>query len=52
MLAPQRRGGRAEELVGPLLLLAGDAGSYLTGSTLAVDGGWSLHCLDQTGVRF
>ena len=36
---PQRRLGRAEELDGPLLLLCSDAGSYITGSTLAVDGG-------------
>jgi NAD(P)-dependent dehydrogenase (short-subunit alcohol dehydrogenase family) len=35
--------GREEELDGPLLLLASDAGSYLTGITLAVDGGWSMH---------
>ncbi|MCB4804061.1 NAD(P)-dependent dehydrogenase (short-subunit alcohol dehydrogenase family) [Methylobacterium brachiatum] len=36
---PQRRLGEASELDGPLLLLASDAGSYMTGSVVAVDGG-------------
>ena len=36
---PQRRLGEAAELDGPLLLLASDAGSYMTGSVVAVDGG-------------
>ena len=40
---PMRRFGEHEELSGPLLLLASDAGSFMTGSTLVVDGGhmWS-----------
>ena len=36
---PQRRLGKAADLDAPLLLLASDAGSYMTGSVLAVDGG-------------
>jgi NAD(P)-dependent dehydrogenase (short-subunit alcohol dehydrogenase family) len=36
---PQRRLGQQTELEGPLLLLCSDAGSYMTGAVLAVDGG-------------
>ncbi|MDP4301417.1 SDR family NAD(P)-dependent oxidoreductase [Leptothrix discophora] len=36
---PQQRFGRVEDLDGPLLLLASEAGAYVTGSVLAVDGG-------------
>jgi NAD(P)-dependent dehydrogenase (short-subunit alcohol dehydrogenase family) len=39
--AAMRRIGDPEELVGPLLFLAGDASSFVTGQVLAVDGGLS-----------
>ena len=36
---PQRRTGEAHELDGALLLLASDAGGYMTGSIIVADGG-------------
>lgn len=36
---PMGRVGELPEIAGPLLLLASDAGSYMTGSIIAVDGG-------------
>ncbi|MEL7391350.1 MAG: glucose 1-dehydrogenase [Pseudomonadota bacterium] len=36
---PMRRFGEHEELSGPLLLLASEAGSFMTGTTIVVDGG-------------
>ena len=40
---PVGRYGEIHELDGPLLLLASDVGSFMTGSTLVVDGGQSSY---------
>jgi len=36
-----QRWAEPAELVGPIVLLASEAGSYMTGTTVFVDGGWS-----------
>jgi NAD(P)-dependent dehydrogenase (short-subunit alcohol dehydrogenase family) len=38
--SPLRRPGYARELIGTCLLLASEAGSFITGQTVYVDGGW------------
>jgi NAD(P)-dependent dehydrogenase (short-subunit alcohol dehydrogenase family) len=39
---PMARAGKLEELDGPLLLLASDAGAFMTGSVIIIDGGHLL----------
>ena len=38
---PLPREGTADDIVGAVLWLAGDAGRYVTGQTVVVDGGWT-----------
>ena len=42
MLAPipMKRQGKSEEISNAVLFLASDESSYMTGSTMVVDGGW------------
>lgn len=42
---PQRRIGKPEELDGALLLLASEAGAFMTGSIVTVDGGHTVNSL-------
>ena len=42
---PQRRIGELQELTGPLLLLTSNAGSFMTGEALVVDGGQSINSM-------
>lgn len=42
---PQRRLGTPDDLSGPLLLLASEAGAHMTGAVVTVDGGHSVNSL-------
>ncbi|MFC9628477.1 SDR family oxidoreductase [Streptomyces mirabilis] len=38
---PLPKEGTADDIVGAVLWLVGDAGSHVTGQTVVVDGGWT-----------
>jgi len=40
---PQGRIGEVEDVVGAAVFLASDEADYVTGSILAIDGGWTAH---------
>jgi NAD(P)-dependent dehydrogenase (short-subunit alcohol dehydrogenase family) len=39
---PMNRIGQPHEVKGAVALLCSDAGSYITGQNLCVDGGWTI----------
>lgn len=43
LATPMRRTGEPGELDGALIYLLSDASSFVTGQTIAVDGGWTTH---------
>jgi NAD(P)-dependent dehydrogenase (short-subunit alcohol dehydrogenase family) len=47
MRTPMRRFGQVEELVGAAIYLASDAAGFVTGHSLAVDGGFLASGVNQ-----
>ena len=40
---PAKQFGKMDDIKGAIILLASDAGNYMTGEILKIDGGWTAH---------
>jgi NAD(P)-dependent dehydrogenase (short-subunit alcohol dehydrogenase family) len=51
-MIPLGRLAEPDEIAWPALFLASDAASYVTGTTISIDGGWQIPVSDRVGSAF